>query len=564
MKRNIFYIVFCLCSAMAMAQETYESAQLATEDLNGTARYIGMGGAMEALGADISTMGTNPAGIGMFRRSWIGVSGGATIQSGQGNNNTMAGMSTSNGKSNADMNQAGFIYSNKFSYNSHFNLGFNYHKSRNFNQIMSAANSLNAASSNKMSWMRRYNLHATDPTAAYPGNIDSNGTTLQDFYNIRSINDPIYDIGNGNPNMNFLNANNYNAFRENSGYISEFDFNFSANFNDRVYIGVTFGLKDVNYKSEYNYSETLVSGPDDTPSYSPIGTYSFNENRKISGTGFDVKFGAIIRPSEYSPFRFGLYIHTPTWYDLTCESTYRVSAHASMDGKTLDGPMNKYNLNYASNSFRYDYKIVTPWRFGASLGHTFGKMVAIGATYEYADYSSIKNRVRTGNVSYYNRWGDYINSYNTYSNDTQMNNHTDKTLKGVSLVKIGVEVKPSQLLSLRAGYNYQSAIYNEDGKKSTYMNADFYRGGSRGQDYSTQDYVNWKDTHRITFGMGFTFDKNWALDLSYQYAIQNGDYHPFSSITSNSTAEDDSRCYDNPTAIKNKRHLINATLSYRF
>ena len=34
------------------AQETYDNAQLATKDLNGTARYVGMGGAMEALGAD--------------------------------------------------------------------------------------------------------------------------------------------------------------------------------------------------------------------------------------------------------------------------------------------------------------------------------------------------------------------------------------------------------------------------------------------------------------------------------------------------------------------------------
>lgn len=562
MKRNIFYIVLCLCSAMAMAQETYESAQLATEDLNGTARYIGMGGAMEALGADISTMGTNPAGIGMFRRSWIGISGGATMQSGQGNNNTMVGVGTSNSKSNADMNQAGFIYSNQFSYNSHFNLGFNYHKSRNFNQIISAANSLNSASSNKMSWMRGYNA-GSNPDLAYPKNINSTGITLQDYYNLRSVNDPIYDQF-GSKDINFWNANAYNAQRENTGYISEFDFNFSANFNDRVYLGLTFGLKDVNYKSEYNYSEVLVSGPDNTPSYSPIGTYSFNENRKISGTGFDLKFGAIIRPSEYSPFRFGLYMHTPTWYDLTCESTLRTSTRVTVDGNTFDGPMRKYNPSDVSNSFRYDYRIVTPWKFGASIGHTFGKIVAIGATYEYADYSAIKNRVRTGNVSYYNRWGDYINSYNTYSDDTQMNNHTDKTLKGVSLVKIGIEVKPSQLLALRAGYNYQSAIYNEDGKKSTHMNADFYSGGSRGYDNSTQDYVNWKDTHRITFGMGFTFDKNWALDLSYQYALQNGDYHPFSSITTTATEADKSSCYDNPTTVKNRRHMINATLGYRF
>ena len=558
MKRHIFYIVLCLCSAMAMAQETYESAQLATEDLNGTARYIGMGGAMEALGADISTMGTNPAGIGMFRRSWIGISGGATIQSGQGNNNAMAGMSTSNGKSNADMNQAGFIYSNKFSYNSHFNLGFNYHKSRNFNQIISAANSLDEnSSSSKLSWMRRANYNDYTPSAAYPRPINSAGITLLDYYNLRAVNDPIFDKFS-DKEIYYRPANAYNALRDNTGYISEFDFNFSANFNDRVYIGLTFGLKDVNYKSEYNYKETLLDG-----AYGyPAGNYSFYENRKISGTGFDLKFGAIIRPSEYSPFRFGLYMHTPTWYDLTCESTLITSAHAEVNGNIFDGPMRKYNPSDVSNSFRYDYRIVTPWKFGASVGHTFGKMVAIGATYEYADYSTIKNRIKTGRVvsTYYDGWGPYSSSYNTYSDDTQMNNHTDKTLKGVSLVKIGVEVKPSQLLALRVGYNYQSAIYKEDGKKSTTINA----VRSIGYDYSTQDYVNWKDTHRITFGMGFTFDKNWALDLSYQYALQNGDYHPFSSMTLNSGDVEDRECYDNPTTVKNKRHMINATLGYRF
>ena len=35
--------------------------------MNGTARFVGMGGAMGALGGDISTIGTNPAGIGIYR-----------------------------------------------------------------------------------------------------------------------------------------------------------------------------------------------------------------------------------------------------------------------------------------------------------------------------------------------------------------------------------------------------------------------------------------------------------------------------------------------------------------
>ena len=58
------------------AQDTYESARFLGSDLNGTARYVGMGGALEALGADISTISTNPAGIGLYRKKDIAVTFG--------------------------------------------------------------------------------------------------------------------------------------------------------------------------------------------------------------------------------------------------------------------------------------------------------------------------------------------------------------------------------------------------------------------------------------------------------------------------------------------------------
>ena len=64
----------------SMAQETYENMKVATEDLNGTARYVGMGGAMEALGADISTIGSNPAGVGLLRKSSVSMSFGLVSQ----------------------------------------------------------------------------------------------------------------------------------------------------------------------------------------------------------------------------------------------------------------------------------------------------------------------------------------------------------------------------------------------------------------------------------------------------------------------------------------------------
>lgn len=69
MKRKYMYAMACslMCSAQAMTQNAYDAARYAGDELNGTARFVGMGGAMGALGADISTIGTNPAGIGLFR-----------------------------------------------------------------------------------------------------------------------------------------------------------------------------------------------------------------------------------------------------------------------------------------------------------------------------------------------------------------------------------------------------------------------------------------------------------------------------------------------------------------
>ena len=72
MKKTYFTFALLLASASMMAQTVYTNAELSsTSDVIGTARYVGMGGALGALGADISAIGSNPAAIGMYRRSDI-------------------------------------------------------------------------------------------------------------------------------------------------------------------------------------------------------------------------------------------------------------------------------------------------------------------------------------------------------------------------------------------------------------------------------------------------------------------------------------------------------------
>lgn len=69
--KHILFASALVASMSATAQETYQDTKLAASQLTGTARYVGMGGAMEALGADISTISTNPAGVGLFRKNQI-------------------------------------------------------------------------------------------------------------------------------------------------------------------------------------------------------------------------------------------------------------------------------------------------------------------------------------------------------------------------------------------------------------------------------------------------------------------------------------------------------------
>ena len=156
MKKIFIFAALAVAAMQLRAQsavnlDTYIGAQLATEDLNGTARYVGMGGAMEALGADISTIGTNPAGIGLFRHSQVSGSFGLVSQS--------DGKSFADGsKTNASFDQMGFVVATRTGVSDFINFGFNFHKSRNFNHVLSAAaNAINGSSQNRQTYIKGMN-----------------------------------------------------------------------------------------------------------------------------------------------------------------------------------------------------------------------------------------------------------------------------------------------------------------------------------------------------------------------------------------------------------------------
>lgn len=541
MMKKFVFAISMLAALPVTAQETYENANIVTEDLNGTARFVGMGGAMDALGADISTIATNPAGLGLFRSSQVAVTAGMSMQQDAKDFHNAS-------KAHANFDQIGFVWSKQNNERSFLNLSFNYHKSRDFNFILTAAqdNLSQRASQNALSYIKAVGDRDATGESTIAIN-EENGKYYGDFYWTSQIDNLYYNafiMGDGGAGFNM--ADGYLMNRANKGYIGEYDFSISGNINDRVYLGLTFGIQDVHYKGYSEYTENLVSGVGNTS----VGSLTVSDERKITGTGCNFKIGAIFRPIEDSPFRFGLSFASPTFYDLTTSNyTY-----------LINNPLPGDNSNYkASDS--YDFRLNSPMKFGVSLGHTIGNYLAIGAGYEYADYGATNPRVKDGD--YYDWY--YDTYYSSSSKDAVMKDHTEATLKGVSTLKVGLEFKPIPEVAFRAGYNYVSPMYNSNGFKDVYL--DSYGTNVA----SATDYTNWKSTNRLTLGVGYSYGKFFA-DLAYQYSMQKGDFYPFMDAyvddylldDKGQIIKDEINNYATKTEVDYNRHQLLLTLGYRF
>ena len=522
MKRIYLFAAVAMMALTAQAQgpaatgDAYMAGQLATEDLNGTARYVGMGGAMDALGAEISTISTNPAGIGLFRSSQVSGTFGVNSQ--------VDGKTFADGsKTNASFDQIGFVIATRMNKTNYVNFAFNFHKSRNFDYVLSAANALNGSAQCNQTAYKDINglYNKSYLIESQLDNMYMNNMTLEK------------DAATNDYYVVDYEGKNYEFDRAHTGYIGEYDINLSGNVSNRFYWGLTVGINSVHYKGYSEYFEQLNS--------QKHPEVLITDNLKLTGYGYAIKAGAIVRPFEESAFRLGVAFSTPTFYKLKTDNYTTI-------GSTVD-------YESATENFRFN----TPWKFSVSAGHTIVNKLALGAVYEYADYATCDMRTIDGYS--YDEWSG--SEYDNSSTDAVMKRQIENTLKGVSTLKLGAEFKPTPQFALRFGYNYVSPVYQENAvRDQTVPSPGVYYA-------STTDYTNWKDTHRLTFGVGTTIDQ-FRLDLAYQYQMRDGNFYPFMKQYSadyidnvtNQTVTLTNSC--DPVKVKDNRHQFLCTLTYTF
>ena len=77
MKRLL--LILLLAYSLSPIANSQDVQRFSERQIIGTARYVGMGGAMTAIGGDPSAVLDNPAGLGLYRRSEISLTLDETI-----------------------------------------------------------------------------------------------------------------------------------------------------------------------------------------------------------------------------------------------------------------------------------------------------------------------------------------------------------------------------------------------------------------------------------------------------------------------------------------------------
>lgn len=501
MKKYILVASLLLLSiGGAKAQTLYDGVLFSQKDLSGTARFVGMGGALGALGADISTMGVNPAGIGLYRSNDANFTVGYTNTQVKSN---YLGNKYDNDKGKFNIPSAGFVLSIDMGYSplKYLNFGFNYTRSKNFYSNMAMGGRLNRTNNGEIVSI----THVMDQQAngMYDG---GNGPDVADLIDNKK---PVYrysDVGWMGAlgyDGRFIRVDNegYHSYlpdpdayftSRSRGGIDQYDFNISGNVNDRFFWGLTIGAYDVNYSRDTYYREEYG-----------MSQYGFLDTQKdIEGSGFDFKFGAILRPIESSPFRIGLAVHTPIFYRLKHYTNTLMESDISATGidKPVEGDFtSKFaNEDMDNQDYLMEYRLRTPWKTNISLGHNVGNFLAIGAEYEYEDYSTMNFKYEDGyNMDFYN-------------NQTSM-------LKGVHTLRLGLEYRIVPEFAIRTGYNYQSAIFKNNAFNDVPLNS---------KQTDIQYTNDNKSRNTFTFGLGYS-GKVFYGDLGFQFNSYKSKFRPF-------------------------------------
>lgn len=516
-----------LCSGGLHAQGLVDAYKYSQTDLSGSARSLGMAGAFGALGGDISSMSTNPGGLAIYRSSEVLT----TLNLSTINTKTnWKGIGISDNKTKFGLDNIAYVgyfpTSNDVGILS-WNVGFAYNRVKNYNRTYRA----NGAPDYSLS-----DYIAARATGIPYGGISA-GPGASDPYNkydwlsvlgyesgmIQGPQGKDTPPGNDTYQSTFQNAagvpyplDEAQLKVNERGAIDKYDFSFATNISDRVFLGATFSVTDMDYRMSTVYDEWFEG---DNNLY-------LENSLKTTGTGYSFNLGAIVRPVDF--LRLGVAYNSPTWYKMT--DYYRAEA-GTFNQAFLP---NDAEINVTTGDEAYSpYEYRSPDRWIFSVAAILGKSAVINMDYELTNY---------GGMKMYDDGGNGLDG---------TNGDIKNCLRAGRTLRVGAEVKVTPQFSVRAGGAWLSSPLKDNLKDP---GAEVVTVGT------IPNYTLDKGTSYYTVGLGYRFTPNFYADLACVLKSNKEDLHAFSNIPDANGNWIDS----DAISLKTKTTRFALTVGYKF
>lgn len=493
------------------AQSAIDAYNITPTQLRGSARFVAMGGAFTSLGGDLTSMTQNPAGLGIYRSSDIGLT--FDISPRKFTSITDAGK-YSDSRTPVVFDNFGYVgVANLNGTLSAIQWGFGYNRLASIDRVTSGHNN---PTSNSL----------TNYVAAYTGGIEPSKLldrgddfdpyfdTREDWLSILAYNSMLISEVPGTDNayaglyQNGTVGDALYNIRE-KGYMDEYNIDIAGNVSDIVYWGLGVGIIDLDYTRNSYYSENMASALiyDRSSDRLVNGNAGFelSNAHRISGSGANLKAGFIVRPIE--PLRIGFAVHTPTWLHLNHTGFGEVSYNYTPDQTTSTRPTESGNS--WTPDYDFDSRLTSPWKLMAGISYMIGNRGIISVDYERVAYNSMKMKEEEIDPRGYFT-GSFVD--NTYANEDIKN-----YFRAANIFRVGAEFRLNKHVSLRAGYNYQSSTVRDEAKNGS---LEIFTNGT------DPSYRFDNDTQNICLGLGYRY-KAWYIDLAYQHTRQTGTFHAY-------------------------------------
>lgn len=357
-RRRIHILILGLltCSATLFAQDVQRFAE---RHIIGTARYVGMGGAMTAIGGDASAVLDNPAGLGLYRRSEIAVTVDETIdltqQLGSPDRYQRTRFAAPNVSAvwalgNGDK-QRGMVYNNFM---------FSINRLANFNRdlVVEGAHTgmlpAMCVLTDGLEEQYLQNQPWNDSEIGWLSILGYEGYLIDPLADAQWT--PALEMSSGKLSVN------------ETGTADQYVLSWGSNINNQWYIGLSLNVPTLNYTKHMTLMET-----------DRINTAELKSMYHMSGVGVGGSIGLIYRPIQ--ALRMGLSFQSPTMMQLSVQT--EGDMYSTVQGQ-------QYSILTPASGVM-SMKMVAPLRTSASVAGQITNRAMLALQYDYAHSTEMED-----------------------------------------------------------------------------------------------------------------------------------------------------------------------------